>query len=54
MGFLFEEELHYSPQLILLGNSAGAHLSMLYAYHFDADEKRKGSYQYCRSCRPFR
>ncbi|MDR6527125.1 acetyl esterase/lipase [Chryseobacterium rhizosphaerae] len=33
-GFL-KKKLHYAPQLILLGNSAGGHLSMMYAYHFD-------------------
>ncbi|WP_228401605.1 alpha/beta hydrolase [Chryseobacterium sp. PMSZPI] len=30
-----EKKLHYSPKFILLGNSAGGHLSMLYAYQFD-------------------
>lgn len=34
-----EKKLEYNPRIILLGNSAGAHLSMLYAYHFD-DKKR--------------
>lgn len=29
------KKLGYSPKLILLGNSAGGHLSMLYAYHSD-------------------
>lgn len=36
-----EKKLGYSPKLILLGNSAGAHLSMLYTYKFDADKKVK-------------
>jgi acetyl esterase/lipase len=36
-----EKKLHYSPKLILLGNSAGGHLSMLYAYHFDPLKKVK-------------
>ncbi|MCJ7934483.1 MAG: alpha/beta hydrolase [Chryseobacterium sp.] len=31
-----KKKLNYTPQLILLGNSAGGHLSMLYAYHFDS------------------
>ena len=30
-----------NPQFILLGNSAGAHLSMLYAYKFNHDKKIK-------------
>ncbi|WP_300688570.1 alpha/beta hydrolase [Chryseobacterium sp.] len=36
-----ERKLNYNPRLILLGNSAGGHLSMMYAYHFDADKKVK-------------
>ncbi|MFZ4930906.1 alpha/beta hydrolase fold domain-containing protein [Chryseobacterium sp. Mn2064] len=36
-----KKKLNYTPKLILLGNSAGGHLSMLYAYHFDADKKVK-------------
>jgi len=36
-----EQKLNYNPRFILLGNSAGAHLSMLYAYHFDAQKKIK-------------
>lgn len=36
-----EKRLAYQPNFILLGNSAGGHLSMLYAYHFDEDKKVK-------------
>jgi len=36
-----EKELKYKPQFILLGNSAGAHLSMLYAYQFNENQKIK-------------
>ncbi|WP_431611778.1 alpha/beta hydrolase fold domain-containing protein [Chryseobacterium sp. 'Rf worker isolate 10'] len=36
-----EKKLKYSPKFILLGNSAGAHLSMLYSYKFDTDKKVK-------------
>ncbi|AZB24567.1 alpha/beta hydrolase [Chryseobacterium rhizoplanae] len=36
-----KKRLNYQPKLILMGNSAGAHLSMLYAYHFDADKNVK-------------
>ena len=36
-----EKKLKYNPKFILLGNSAGAHLSMLYAYHFDAEKRVK-------------
>ncbi|WP_160139480.1 alpha/beta hydrolase [Chryseobacterium sp. c4a] len=36
-----KKKLNYTPKLILLGNSAGGHLSMLYAYHFDTDKKVK-------------
>lgn len=36
-----QERLRYDPKLILLGNSAGGHLSMLYAYHSDAEKKVK-------------
>ncbi len=36
-----EKKLKYNPKFILLGNSAGAHLSMLYAYHFDAKKRVK-------------
>lgn len=35
------KKLKYNPRLILLGNSAGAHLSMLYAYHFDHNKRVK-------------
>lgn len=38
---LLKKKLGYSPSLILLGNSAGGHLSMLYAYQFDLDKKVK-------------
>lgn len=38
---LLKNKLGYNPNLILLGNSAGAHLSMLYAYKFDTDKKVK-------------
>ncbi|WP_241676902.1 alpha/beta hydrolase [Chryseobacterium sediminis] len=38
---LLKNKLGYSPGLILLGNSAGGHLSMLYAYQFDVDKKVK-------------
>ncbi|WP_230034147.1 alpha/beta hydrolase [Chryseobacterium sp. Bi04] len=30
-----KNKLKYNPKIILLGNSAGGHLSMMYAYHFD-------------------
>jgi acetyl esterase/lipase len=46
---LFLKKLNYSPNY-LMGNSAGGHLSMLYAIILML-KKRKGSYQYCRSCR---
>lgn len=36
-----EKTLEYKPKFILLGNSAGGHLSMLYAYQFDQDKKVK-------------
>ncbi|WP_288446204.1 alpha/beta hydrolase [uncultured Chryseobacterium sp.] len=36
-----KKKLGYSPDLILSGNSAGGHLSMLYAYQFDTDKKVK-------------
>ncbi|WP_228384024.1 alpha/beta hydrolase [Chryseobacterium sp. JM1] len=36
-----DKKLKYHPKFILLGNSAGAHLSMLYAYHFDAKKRVK-------------
>ncbi|WP_347217085.1 alpha/beta hydrolase [Chryseobacterium sp.] len=36
-----KERLRYSPKLILLGNSAGGHLSMLYGYHFNTDKNVK-------------
>lgn len=35
------ERLRYDPKLILLGNSAGGHLSTLYAYHFDHEKRVK-------------
>jgi len=38
---LLKNKLGYNPNLILLGNSAGGHLSMLYAYQSDADKKVK-------------
>lgn len=38
---LLKNKLGYNPSVILLGNSAGAHLSMLYAYKFDAGKKVK-------------
>ncbi|WP_137905037.1 alpha/beta hydrolase [Chryseobacterium sp. 2VB] len=38
---LLKNKLGYNPNLILSGNSAGGHLSMLYAYKFDADKKVK-------------
>ena len=38
---LLKNKLGYNPSLILLGNSAGGHLSMLYAYQSDADKKVK-------------
>lgn len=38
---LLKNKLGYNPNVILLGNSAGGHLSMLYAYKFDADKKVK-------------
>lgn len=36
-----EKTLQYKPKFILLGNSAGGHLSMLYAYQFDKNKKVK-------------
>lgn len=36
-----EKTLQYKPKLILLGNSAGGHLSMLYAYKFDKNNNVK-------------
>ncbi|WP_156104408.1 alpha/beta hydrolase [Chryseobacterium populi] len=36
-----EKRLNYHPKFIVLGNSAGAHLSMLYAYHYDKTKKIK-------------
>lgn len=36
-----EKTLQYKPKFILLGNSAGGHLSMLYAYKFDQAKKVK-------------
>ncbi|WP_079240264.1 alpha/beta hydrolase [Chryseobacterium indologenes] len=36
-----EKKLRYNPKFILLGNSAGGHLSMLYAYKFDTDKRIK-------------
>ncbi|MDR6464237.1 alpha/beta hydrolase [Chryseobacterium sediminis] len=38
---LLKNKLGYDPGLILLGNSAGGHLSMLYAYQSDVDKKVK-------------
>jgi len=40
MSFL-EKNLKIQPNYILLGNSAGGNLSMLYAYKFDEDKKVK-------------
>ena len=40
MGYL-EKKLKIKPRYILLGNSAGGHLSMIYAYKFDKDKKVK-------------
>lgn len=36
-----EKTLQYKPKLILLGNSAGGHLSMLYAYKFNKNNNVK-------------
>ncbi|WPO83180.1 alpha/beta hydrolase [Chryseobacterium sp. JJR-5R] len=36
-----EKTLPFEPNYILLGNSAGAHLSMLYAYRYDREKKVK-------------
>ncbi|WP_246008757.1 alpha/beta hydrolase family protein [Chryseobacterium lactis] len=36
-----ENRFHYTPHFILLGNSAGGHLSMLYAYQPDSLKKIK-------------
>ncbi len=36
-----EKKLNIKPKYILLGNSAGGHLSMFYAYHYDKDRKVK-------------
>ncbi len=36
-----KKKLRYNPKLIILGNSAGAHLSMLYSYQFDTDKQVK-------------
>jgi acetyl esterase/lipase len=36
-----EKTLGYKPEFILLGNSAGGHLSMLYAYQYDQEKKVK-------------
>ncbi|WP_100076513.1 alpha/beta hydrolase [Chryseobacterium camelliae] len=36
-----EKAAGFQPRFILLGNSAGGHLSMLYAYKFDPDKKVK-------------
>lgn len=36
-----EKKLKIKPKFILLGNSAGGHLSMMYAYQFDKDKKVK-------------
>ncbi|WP_121462892.1 alpha/beta hydrolase [Chryseobacterium defluvii] len=36
-----EKKLSRKPKFILLGNSAGGHLSMLYAYKYDQDKKVK-------------
>lgn len=36
-----EKTLKYKPRFILLGNSAGAHLSMIYAYKFNKNKRIK-------------
>lgn len=36
-----EKTLKYKPNIILLGNSAGGHLSMLYSYKFDYNKRIK-------------
>lgn len=36
-----EKKLPFNPNYILLGNSAGGHLSMLYAYRYDRGKKVK-------------
>jgi len=36
-----EKTLKYKPNIILLGNSAGGHLSMLYSYKFEANKRVK-------------
>lgn len=36
-----EKKLNTKSKYILLGNSAGGHLSMLYAYHYDKEKKIK-------------
>lgn len=36
-----EKKLQYKPNFILLGNSAGGHLSMLYAYQFNKNQTIK-------------
>lgn len=36
-----EKKLNIKPKYILLGNSAGGHLSMFYAYHYDHEKKVK-------------
>ncbi|WP_415325351.1 alpha/beta hydrolase fold domain-containing protein [Chryseobacterium sp. MMS23-Vi53] len=38
---LVEKKLKYKPKFILLGNSAGGHLSMFYAYHSDKNKRVK-------------
>ncbi|KAA0128798.1 alpha/beta hydrolase [Chryseobacterium sp. SN22] len=40
MNFI-EKKLNTKPKYILLGNSAGGHLSMFYAYHDDREKKVK-------------
>ncbi|MEA1849802.1 alpha/beta hydrolase [Chryseobacterium sp. MHB01] len=37
----FDQTLSFKPRYILLGNSAGANISMLYAYQFNRDNKVK-------------
>jgi len=37
----FDQTLSFKPRYILLGNSAGGHLSMVYAYQFVRDNKVK-------------
>ena len=38
---ILKKKFNHKSKFILLGNSAGGHLSMLYAYHFDTDKNVK-------------